>query len=192
MVESHFPNERQSPFLWVGSTKQKKRLSRYPSKMKPEWLILGDWESFSWNLEYLNNLVNVLRQGAQLATLSPSLYYVSKSGWRLDTGSLVRLLEPYLETPINVLGKPNPLLIEAARRKLGGHSKSPQIVIGDDASTDIQMALKSETLSVLLRQGKYRPGDEANFPPTWCVKNLVELIPILESWFLNFAGKDSK
>ena len=178
-LEQQFP-DREGSFRWVGSRHQARRLARQPSPQNPNWVILGDIESFSWNLKYLNLLVNDLRQGARLATLSPSLFYAKGSTWRLDTGCFVRLLEPFVDTPPLVLGKPNPLLIEAARHRLG--VTGPLCIVGDDVETDVQLARSVGSASLLLRQGKYKLGDEYRLAPTWCATNLEEAGQFLERW----------
>ncbi|NNM54851.1 MAG: HAD hydrolase-like protein [Spirochaetales bacterium] len=188
-LEQKYPATKEGDFRWVGSRRQAQRLSRRSSVHKaqqhqeqnPTWVVLGDLESFSWNLKFLNMLVNDLRRGARLATLSPSLFYRRGAQWRLDTGSFVRLFEPFLDVPPVILGKPNPLVIEAARYRLG--ATGPMCVVGDDITTDVQLAHTVGGASLLLRRGKYKPGDENRLAPTWCATTLEQAGSILEQWW---------
>ncbi len=187
-LEQEYPAKTKANFRWVGSRRQARRLSRRSSLVKaqpyekpPTWVVLGDLESFSWNLKFLNSLAKDLRRGARLATLSPSLFYRRGAEWRLDTGSFVRLFEPFLDVPPVILGKPNPLVIEAARHRL--KVTGPVCVVGDDVATDIQLAHTVGAVSLLLRRGKYKPGDENRLAPTWCATTLEQAGQLLEHWW---------
>ncbi len=188
-LEQEYPETKMGDFRWVGSHQQAMRLSRRSlvqqaqqrPEQKPTWVVLGDLESFSWSLEFLNILVNDLRQGARLASLSPSLFYRRAANWQLDTGSFVRLLEPFLAVPPVILGKPNPLVIEVARHRL--KATGPACVVGDDVATDIPLAHSVGAVSLLLRRGKYLPGDETSHVPTWCTTTLEQAGQLLENWW---------
>ena len=181
-LKQEYPQSQVGQFRWVGSAQQARRLSRQATKKSPEWVILGDLESFSWNLNFLNSVVNDLRNGAKLAALSPSLFYRMGAKVKLDTGSFVRLLKPFLHEPVLILGKPNPLMLDPARERCGG-AQAKCLVMGDDASTDVQMARSAGALSLLLRQGKYLPGDEDKVNPNWCAGSLAEAAQLLEQWW---------
>jgi len=82
----------------------------------------------------------------------------------LDIGPFMAALEYAAEMEAVVLGKPSSEFFLAAVNSL---NLPPQDVamVGDDAEMDVCGALAAGLHGVLVRTGKYRPGDEAKVMP---------------------------
>jgi ribonucleotide monophosphatase NagD (HAD superfamily) len=76
--------------------------------------------------------------------------------------------------PIKILGKPS-LEYFSAGITLLDSEPSDITVVGDDWSTDICGATNAGCKSVLLKTGKYKPGDEYNCEPEKAVSNLMDI-----------------
>ena len=167
-------------FFFVGSRPQAKRLPRRPFPAPvPDWVIFADWEHPGPRLRTLNKVLDFLLKGSRLAALSPSSYFERGGRPFLDTGSFVRLFEPFLQSEPVFLGKPFVPFLDASRRRFEALA-SCEVVLGDDVNTDIRMAKAAGIDSILIRRGKYRSGDEERENPTWCAANLGEVREILK------------
>jgi len=137
-------------------------------------VVVGDaGEGFSF--ASLNRAFRALIGGAQFIALAKNRSFKDADGQlSLDAGAFVTALEFSSERTALVLGKPAPGFFAAA---LASMDCSPQdaVMVGDDAEADVAGALNAGLLNaVLVRTGKYRPGDEARFepPPTATVEDL--------------------
>jgi HAD superfamily hydrolase (TIGR01458 family) len=86
-------------------------------------------------------------------------------GLSLDAGATVAALEYAARREATVVGKPAPAFFRLAVADLGC-DPADAAMIGDDAEADVAGAIAAGLQGVLVRQGKYRPGDEAAVEPT--------------------------
>lgn len=129
----------------------------------PEAVVLGDLGP-GWTFDLLNRAFRQVLAGARLVALQRNRYWKTADGLSLDAGPFVAALEFATGAAATVVGKPSRAFFMAAAVSLG----VPQeriIVVGDDVSTDIAGAQAAGLRGVLVRTGKYRPGDEATVAP---------------------------
>jgi HAD superfamily hydrolase (TIGR01450 family) len=179
---SQFPGQFRSRanFYFIGSLTQVQRLARRPFPASvPEWVIFADWEHPGPRRRTLNTVLDFLLKGSRLAALSPSISYERGGRSFLDTGSFVRLFEPFLQSKPVFLGKPSASFLDASRRRFASRAFR-EVVLGDDVNTDLRMAKAAGIDSILIRRGKYRQGDEDRERPTWCATDLSEVREILK------------
>ena len=62
------------------------------------------------------------------------------------------------------LGKPSPLLYDAVAQEVGA-SRGEIVMVGDDAEFDASAGVALGMQGVLVKTGKYRPGDEERHQP---------------------------
>ena len=126
----------------------------------PNAVVVGDaGEGFSYGA--LNAAFRVLIDppGATLIALATNRYYRAADGLALDAGPFVAALEYGAGLRATVTGKPAEPLFRDALDELGVPAPDA-VMIGDDAEMDIGGAARLGLRTVLVRTGKYRPGDE--------------------------------
>lgn len=130
---------------------------------EPNAVVVGDaGEHFSH--AGLNQAFRLLHAGAPLLALGRNRYFQDSEGLSLDAGPFVAALEYAAGINAELLGKPAPALFAAALRPLDCRP-ADAIMIGDDVEADVNGALAAGLRGILVKTGKYRPGDEARLLP---------------------------
>ncbi len=125
---------------------------------RPEAVVIGDLGS-GWSYDALNRAFRWLLAGARMVAIQKNRYWRVAGDLMLDAGPFVAALEYATGTSAVVVGKPAPAFFEAAMRTLGV-AASEIAVVGDDVETDVAGAVSAGCRGILVRTGKYRPGDE--------------------------------
>jgi NagD protein len=100
------------------------------------------------------------------------------AGPRPDCGAIVALFEAATGRTAYHVGKPNPFMMRAARKRIG-LSTDQVIVIGDTMQTDIRGAtdLGFQSILVLTGSSTHESLREYPFSPTRVVDSIAELVP---------------
>jgi HAD superfamily hydrolase (TIGR01458 family) len=116
-------------------------------------VLLGDCRDV---LDYpaLDGAFRALRAGAVLVATQRGRYFRRPDGDHLDTGALVVGLEYAAGTGAVVLGKPSTDFFALAARSLGV-GVAECVVVGDDATTDVEGGRAAGARTVQVRTGKY-------------------------------------
>ncbi|MBZ9654546.1 TIGR01458 family HAD-type hydrolase [Phyllobacterium lublinensis] len=128
-------------------------------------VIVGDaGEAFTYFA--LNEAFRLLVEGADLLALAPNRTFRDADGkLSLDAGAFVTALEFASQKQAVVLGKPSPAFFQLALDSMNC-AAAEAVMVGDDAETDVAGALQAGCAHALLvRTGKYRPGDEGRYSP---------------------------
>ena len=72
---------------------------------KPEAIVVGDI-SHNWNYNLMNDLMNLILEGAKLIALHKGTYFQSKNGLIIDSGAFIAGLEYSTQTNAIIVGKP--------------------------------------------------------------------------------------
>lgn len=143
---------------------------------KARAVVVGDaGEAFDY--KSLNRAFRELVDGAAFLALAKNRAFEDADGHlSMDAGAFVTALEYASGREAIVLGKPAPDFYAAA---LAGMSceAGEAVMVGDDAEADVAGALQAGIgAAVLVRTGKYRPGDEGRFrpPPSAVLADLAE------------------
>lgn len=128
-------------------------------------VVIGDAAEF-FTYEAMNRAYRALEDGAELLALAANRVFTDEDGRRsIDVGAYVAALEYASGTQARVLGKPSAAYFKAALASMGARTDEA-VMVGDDAEADVAGALKAGLgAAVLVRTGKYRPGDEAEHEP---------------------------
>jgi HAD superfamily hydrolase (TIGR01458 family) len=130
-----------------------------------EAVVVGDaGQSFTY--ARLNAAFRKLIAGAEFLALARNRTFKDEDGeLSLDAGAFVAALEYASRREAVLLGKPASDFFQAALASAGCGGKEA-VMVGDDAEADVAGALAAGIGSALLvRTGKYRPGDEARADP---------------------------
>ncbi|MCP4135828.1 MAG: HAD family hydrolase [bacterium] len=135
------------------------------NNITPDYVIVG--ESRSYTYETLTHAVNLVLNGAKLIGTNPDLTGPIEGGIAPATGSLISPIEKATGSKAYFIGKPNPLMMRHALKKLSSRREDTAI-IGDRMDTDIVAGIESEIETVLvltgvtseedLNQFAYQPG----------------------------------
>lgn len=125
----------------------------------PNAVLLGD-AGDDFNYANLNRAFRLLIGGAAFLAMGNNHYFRENGGLSLDIGPFVAALEYACGKKATILGKPSRDFFHAAVEALGC-SLEDTVMVGDDALADVDGALAAGIKGILVRTGKYQPGDEA-------------------------------
>lgn len=148
-------------------------------------VVLGDLGE-AWDFTTYNRAFRLLMQNphAPLIALGLTRYWQAEDGLRLDVGPFVKGLEYAAGRESVVMGKPAAPFFETALEHLK-ISAGKTVMIGDDIRGDIDGAQKTGINGILVRTGKFRPGDlELGITP-FVVLDSVATVP---SWWRHTEG----
>lgn len=114
----------------------------------------------SFTYDRLDDAFRALSAGAELVAMHRNLRWRTARGEQLDSGAFVVGLEAATDVTATVVGKPSAAFF-AAGRSIAGSSAARTVMVGDDVHSDVLAAQGVGCTGVLVRTGKYRPGDDA-------------------------------
>ena len=129
--------------------------------VNPDYVIVG--EARSYNLESVVHAVRLVLGGAKLIGTNPDLTGPTEHGISPATGALVSPIELATNTKAYFVGKPNPLMMRNALKRLKCKREEAAIV-GDRMDTDIISGLESEIDTVLVLSGVSTEDSYSQFP----------------------------
>jgi HAD superfamily hydrolase (TIGR01450 family) len=153
----------------------------YEAAGRPDAVVVG----LDPQLTYLRLAVaaDAIRAGARFIATNRDPVYPTERGLRPGAGSIVAALEATTGVIPLSIGKPAPLLLEAAARTAGGHAKDA-VMIGDSLVTDVAAARAVGARSVFMLTGvssreqlEHVPPDQR---PTEIAANAQELAAALD------------
>ncbi|MBB4305190.1 HAD superfamily hydrolase (TIGR01458 family) [Rhodobium orientis] len=129
-------------------------------------VVVGD-AGTGFTYEAMNAAFRKLVDGADFLALARNRTFKDADGkLSLDAGAFVAALEFATRREATVLGKPSPDFFDTVLESLGA-TREEAVMVGDDAESDVAGALAAGIgAALLVRTGKYRPGDEDAVEPT--------------------------
>jgi NagD protein len=146
------------------------------SKEQPDYVIVGEGRVL--NFELVEQAHRCIVGGARLLSTNSDTWCPTDHGPRPGCGAIVALLESAACTKAYHVGKPNPFMMRAARKRIG-LSTDEVIMIGDTMETDIRGATDLGYRSILVLTGSTAAAEVKQYPfrPTQIVDSIAELIP---------------
>jgi len=126
---------------------------------EPNAVVIG-FARHAFTYGAMNRAFRLLMNGAPLLATGRTRYFEGADGLELDTGPFLAALEYGAQVEATVLGKPSPEFFFGAVAELGC-APDGAVMVGDDAVSDVGAAVRAGLRGILVRTGKYRPGDEA-------------------------------
>jgi HAD superfamily hydrolase (TIGR01458 family) len=141
-------------------------------------LVSGADDSFCFAT--FNEVLALLRGGAELVAMHRNLFWMTRRGEKLDAGAYLLGLEAATGLEAVVLGKPAPGSFRAGLDALGLPAERVAMV-GDDVENDVLAAQSLGITGVLVRTGKYREDQlaRASGTPDHVVDSIVDLPGLL-------------
>lgn len=146
-----------------------------PTGRQPDAVVLGDAGPY-FSFGSMNAAFRYIMRGVPLIAMACNRYFQEADGLTLDTGAYVAALEYASGTHAIIIGKPAAAFFEAALADLGIRA-AEAVMIGDDVRDDVEGAQAVGIAGVLVRTGKYRPGDEIQvLPPARVADDFVAAV----------------
>jgi NagD protein len=141
----------------------------------PDYVVVGDTRGYSF--EKIEQAVNLVLKGAKLIGTNPDLTGPVEGGIVPATKALISPIELATGRSAYFVGKPNPLMMRIALKKIGC-STEETIIIGDRMDTDIIAGIESEidTLLVLSGISTLKTIDKFPYKPSYILEGVSDLV----------------
>ena len=143
--------------------------------VNPDYVVFGETRSLSY--EKIEKAVRLIFNGAKLIGTNPDLTSPAEQGIIPACKALIAPIELTTGKEAYFVGKPNPLMMRHALKKLNCH-RVDAVMIGDRMDTDILSGLESELDTALVLTGVTSKEDLAKFSyrPKYVLKDVGEII----------------
>jgi len=118
--------------------------------VNPDYVVVGETSTYSY--EKVLKAVQLVRNGAKLIGTNPDMTGPIENGIAPATRALISPIELTCGKSAYFVGKPNPLMMRHALKKLGTRREETAIV-GDRMDTDIIAGIETEIETVLVLSG---------------------------------------
>jgi len=147
----------------------------YMNDVSPDYVVVG--ETRTYNFEKIEKAIALVNKGARLIGANPDVTGPTETGIMPATGSLIAPIEIATGKKAYFVGKPNPLILRHAVKKLGIRSQDT-VIIGDRMDTDIVSGIESSIDTVLVLSGVTSEDEVSNFPyrPKFILNGVGDII----------------
>ena len=139
-------------------------------------VVVGETQEYSF--DRITRAIRLIAAGARFIATNPDVSGPSEEGIVPATGAVTALIEAAIGVAPYFIGKPNPLMIRTALRRLGEHSEHA-IMIGDRMDTDILSGIGAGMQTILVLSGVTTREAVArySYQPHRVVESLADLVP---------------
>jgi NagD protein len=145
------------------------------NNVNPDYVVVGDTRSYSF--EKIEQAVNLVLKGARLVGTNPDLTGPVEGGIIPATKALISPIELSTGKSAYYVGKPNPLMMRIALKKLGC-VREDTIIIGDRMDTDIIAGIESGIDTLLVMTGISNRNTVKEFPyvPNYILEGVKDIL----------------
>ena len=142
--------------------------------VNPDYVVFGATKALSY--EKIETAARLIMNGAKLIGTNSDLTDPSEQGIVPACRALISPIELTTGMKAYFVGKPNPLMMRHALKKLGCH-RIEAAIIGDRMDTDIVAGIESELDTVLVLSGVSSEETVSNFPyrPKYILRDVGEI-----------------
>lgn len=150
---------------------------------RPDYVVLGETRTYSF--ESITKAVRLIDGGAQFICTNPDASGPSQHGKLPATGAVAALITAATGRQPFFVGKPNPLMMRSALRRINAHSETT-VMVGDRMDTDIVAGVQSGLRTALVLTGSTTRDRINHFPyrPTVVVDSIADLVESVETGML--------
>ncbi len=140
----------------------------------PDYVVLG--ETGDYDYRRITEAIHLINEGARFIATNVDLSGPSERGPMPACGALVAPIEKVTGVTPYFLGKPNPAMMNWARKKVGVHSRD-SFMIGDRMETDIVGGLEAGMTCCLVLSGVTSREELAKYPyqPDYIFESILDL-----------------
>jgi len=141
----------------------------------PDYVVLGETRTYSF--EAITTAIRLIDRGARFIATNPDATGPSRDGVLPATGSVAALITHATGKDPYYVGKPNPLMMRSALRRIDAHSQTT-VMIGDRMDTDVISGLEAGLRTILVTSGISTKHSVEKYPfrPTLVVDSVADLI----------------
>ena len=145
------------------------------NNVDPDYVVIGETRTYSF--EIIEKAINLVEKGARLVGTNPDLTGPGEHGILPATKSLIAPIELATGKQAYFVGKPNPLMMRNALKKIRC-SREETIIIGDRMDTDIVAGIESEIDTCLVLSGITTESMVDRFPyrPKYIFKGVGDIV----------------
>jgi NagD protein len=149
----------------------------------PDYVVVGETEEYDYSR--ITEATLLIEEGAKFLATNPDITGPTPRGPVPACGALVAPIERVTGVRAYFLGKPNPIMMYWARKKLKVHTRN-SFMIGDRMDTDIVGGLEAGMTCCLVLSGVTSMMDLARYPyqPDYIFESIADINPdtILSKW----------
>ncbi|EFH82210.1 HAD-IIA family hydrolase [Ktedonobacter racemifer] len=140
----------------------------------PEYVVLGETTTYSF--QRITQAIRFILNGARFIATNPDPMGPGEGGTVPATGAVAALISAATGIKPYYIGKPNPLMMRTALRKLNAHSEET-VMIGDRMDTDMISGIESGLRTILVLTGVTSREQVERFPyrPTWIRDSVADI-----------------
>jgi NagD protein len=131
------------------------------TEFHPDYVVVGETRNYSY--EMIEKACNFILEGARFIGTNPDTTGPKDLGVVPAAGAFTAPIEKVTGVKPYFVGKPNPLMMRTALRKLGSHSENT-VMIGDRMDTDVVAGIETGLETILVLSGVTEKEDVARYP----------------------------
>ena len=145
------------------------------NNINPDYVVMGESRSYSY--ERIEKAVNLVINGAKLIGTNPDISGPIEDGIAPATKALIAPIELATGKSAYFVGKPNPLMMRNAIKKLNVQRENA-VIIGDRMDTDIIAGIESEIDTILVLSGISDKDTPNQFPyrPHYIIDGVGDIV----------------
>lgn len=145
------------------------------NNVDPDYVVMGETKSYSY--EKIEQAVNLVVKGAKLIGTNPDVNGPIENGIAPATAALIAPIEIATGKKAYFVGKPNPLMMRSALKKLQCQ-REETVIIGDRMDTDIIAGIESEIDTCLVLSGitTINEIDQFAYSPDFVLNGVEDII----------------
>ncbi len=145
------------------------------NNINPDYVVIGETRTYSY--EMIEKAINLVMKGARLIGTNPDITGPGEQGIVPATKSLIAPVEIATGRTAYFIGKPNPLMMRNALKKIGCGTEE-SIIIGDRMDTDIIAGIESEIDTCLVLSGITSIREVSLYPyrPKFILNSVADIV----------------
>ncbi len=179
-LQSQRPNGSAFVIGEVGLTTALHDVGYTQSENDPDYVVIGETRTYSF--EQITKAVRLVAEGKRFIATNPDATGPSVDGPLPATGAVAALISKATGKTPYFVGKPNPLMMRSALRKLNAHSETTAM-IGDRMDTDVVGGLEAGLHTVLVLSGVSDEAAANRYPyrPSRVISSVAVLADEIEA-----------
>ena len=145
------------------------------NNVDPDYVVIGETRGYSY--EVVEKAINLVMGGARLIGANPDITGPGEHGIVPATKALVAPIEMATGRKAYFVGKPNPLMMRNALKKIKCN-REESVIIGDRMDTDIVAGIESEIDTCLVLSGITSRDMIDHFPyrPKYILNGVIDFV----------------
>ncbi len=157
------------------------------TEVDPDYVVLGETRTYSF--EAITTAIRLVERGARFIATNPDPTGPSRDGVLPATGSVAALITRATGRDPYYIGKPNPLMMRSALRRIDAHSQT-SVMIGDRMDTDVISGMEAGMRTILVTSGISTKVSVEQYPyrPTSVLSSVADLVGRVRTPFTEAAN----